>query len=342
MSFAVIFVMRGRCILCLLLAALVPIFLRAERGAANRLKTIEETYCPAIVNDPFLAEEVTAGSKGAAALRAQILLGLRHFSAGEIDGVYGRNLRAAVIGFQRANSLPLTGNADQPTWMLLNQGAPEPLVQYAITPEDLAEPFRPIPQDMMEKSKLDALGYRSSLEMLAERFHSSPTLLRKLNPGKLFDVVGTMLIVPNVFRSPLPQISRLEVSEAELTLTTYDQAGALVSQYPATVGSTHDPLPVGMWKVEGVHFNPVFFYNPKLFWDADLSHSKARIAPGPNNPVGTVWIDLSKPHYGIHGTPEPSGIGHTQSHGCIRLTNWDASELAGLVQPGMAVIFKKE
>ena len=120
-----------------------------------------------------------------------------------------------------------------------------------------------------------------------------------------------------------------------------DAAGKILAQYPASSGSEHDPLPIGMWKINGVAKNPPFHYNPELFWDAEPNHSKAKIAPGPNNPVGVVWIDLTKDHYGIHGTPEPARVGHTQSHGCIRLTNWDAMELAGMVRPGLPAELKE-
>ena len=123
-----------------------------------------------------------------------------------------------------------------------------------------------------------------------------------------------------------------------MTVSALDGQGMVMAQFPASAGSEHDPLPIGKWKIKGVARNPVFHYNPKLFWDAEPGNSAAKIAPGPNNPVGAVWIDLSKPHYGIHGTPEPSQVGHAQSHGCIRLTNWDAMRLAGVVSPGMTAI----
>jgi lipoprotein-anchoring transpeptidase ErfK/SrfK len=129
------------------------------------------------------------------------------------------------------------------------------------------------------------------------------------------------------------------VSKSASALTVKDASGRVVLYAPVTTGSENDPLPLGEWKVNGVQFNPAFNYNPELFWDADPAHTKARIPPGPNNPVGLVWIDLSKEHYGIHGTPEPTAIGRTQSHGCVRLTNWDAIRLAGLVKPGTRVIF---
>jgi lipoprotein-anchoring transpeptidase ErfK/SrfK len=188
---------------------------------------------------------------------------------------------------------------------------------------------------MMEKATLPALGYSSPLELLSEKFHASPKLLQKLNPGKSFDKAGEEILVPNVHTAlPGEKAAKIVVDKTTSTVTALDAEGKMIAQYPATMGSEHDPLPLGDWKVNGVSRNPPFHYNPDLFWDADANDEKATIKPGPNNPVGVVWIDLSKSHYGIHGTPEPSTIGKTQSHGCIRLTNWDAAELAAMVAPG--------
>ena len=150
-----------------------------------------------------------------------------------------------------------------------------------------------------------------------------------------------MIVVPAVVRAPAHRAARVVVSKSRRTVTAYGAGGALLAQYPATVGSEHDPLPIGDWKVTGIQHNPVFHYNPDLFWDADPKDQKAKIAAGPNNPVGVVWIGLTKEHYGIHGTPEPGKIGHTESHGCIRLTNWDADELSRMVSKGTPVVMKE-
>jgi lipoprotein-anchoring transpeptidase ErfK/SrfK len=204
-----------------------------------------------------------------------------------------------------------------------------------------------IPSDLMEQSKLESLGYRSPLEGIAEKFHSSPSLLTRLNRGAGFDRAGDRIHVPNVAAidptAPAPGTTPdvvIAVTKATSALTIEDAAGGVFFHAPVTVGSTHDPLPIGQWKVTGVQRMPPFQYNPALFWDADPSHSKARIAPGPNNPVGTIWIDLTKEHYGIHGTPEPSRIGHLQSHGCVRLTNWDVLRVAQWARPGTQVVFR--
>jgi lipoprotein-anchoring transpeptidase ErfK/SrfK len=198
---------------------------------------------------------------------------------------------------------------------------------------------------MMAKAKLERLGYTSALEALAERFHASPALLRQLNPAATF-AAGESIRVPNVVivdegRPPAPPPAGLivTVSKSLSTLTITDAAGAVLLHAPVTSGSEHDPLPIGKWTVTAVSRNPSFQYNPDLFWDANPAHAKAKIPPGPNNPVGVVWIDLSKEHYGIHGTPEPSQVGHTTSHGCVRLTNWDALRVAALVTKGTPVHF---
>ena len=133
----------------------------------------------------------------------------------------------------------------------------------------------------------------------------------------------------------------IAVTKSTSALTVEDASGRVVFHAPVTSGSEHDPLPIGNWKVTSVNVMPPFHYNPDLFWDANPSHSKAKIAAGPNNPVGIAWIDLNKEHYGIHGTPQPSRIGHVQSHGCVRLTNWDVQRLLKWAQPGTAVIFRE-
>ena len=274
------------------------------------------------------------GAQGLAVLHAQVLLDRANFPSGEIDAKYGSNMSRAVMAWQRRNKLPATGRVDKREWALLARGGAPVLVKYAISEADIAGPYQAIPKDMMEKAKLPALNYVSAEEALAERFHVSPALLRVLNPGKEFGRAGEEIIVPNVARAPLPEAGRVVVDRSDLSVSLVDEQGVVAARFPATIGSKHDPLPLGKWKINGVSRNPPFFYNPKLFWDAEEGHDKAKIPPGPNNPVGVAWIDLSKPHYGIHGTPEPRTIGKTQSHGCIRLANWDAAALADAVKPG--------
>ena len=294
----------------------------------------------AAVNDPGLTTTVDADATGAAVLRAQILLDRAHFSPGEIDGAFGTNTRRAIEGFQRSRDLEVTGTVDDATWAALNAGTADALVHHRITAADVDGPFQPIPEDMEAKARLDRLGYSSALEALGERFHASPALLQRLNGGAT-PRAGASWLVPNVAAATLPKAGQVVVDQSESVVMLVDGSGRTIAQWPATMGSAHDPLPIGEWTIKGVAKEPVFHYNPELFWDADPSHSKAEIPPGPNNPVGVVWIDLSKDHYGIHGTPVPSTIGKTQSHGCIRMTNWSARALAQAVAPGTPAVLRE-
>jgi len=286
------------------------------------------------------AAVIGPNAKGDDVLRAQVLLDRAHFSSGEIDAAYGSNLRQAIRGFQKLRQLPVTGLVDAATWKELARDQAPVLDVYAITAQDVAGPYYKVPADMAGKAKLPALGYTNLQEALGERFHCSPELLRRLNPGKKFRA-GDQLLVPNVANSkPLPKAASILVDAKDGTLTLLDAGGMPFAQFPASTGSKHDPLPEGRWQVRGVATNPEYRYNPKLFWDAKAGDAKARIAAGPNNPVGVAWIELSKEHYGIHGTPEPGKIGKTQSHGCIRLTNWDVMAVVHSIARGAVVLLQ--
>ena len=288
------------------------------------------------------ANDAAASGGEHALLRAQVLLERARFSPGEIDGQGGSNTRRAIAAFQRSRDLEPDGELDEGTWKALDADAAPVLVQYAITAADVAGPFQALPDGMMERAELDALGYESAAEALGERFHASPALLQALNPGKDLGVAGTTIVVPGVAgAAALPEIARVVVDKSDSVLQLVAADGRVVAQFPASTGSRHDPLPIGEWTIKGVARDPTFHYNPDLFWDADPSHAKATLAPGPNNPVGVAWVDLSKEHYGIHGTPEPGHVGKTDSHGCIRVANWHVRLLAEAVKPGMPAVLQE-
>jgi lipoprotein-anchoring transpeptidase ErfK/SrfK len=335
--------------LALLLAALLasaphgaasPSRHKPRKTAAHRAPR-EAPIDVAAVNNGALVEPVGPVASPSAILRAQILLARAHFSCGEIDARYGANLKGAISDYQEAHGLPKSVVVEERIWKLLNADTSPALVRAVVAPEDIAGPFYEVPQDMMEKAKLPALGYSSPLEGISEKYHASPALLKRLNPNAAFDRAGEEILVPNVLVAPPEKAASVVVSESRHAVLALDSAGRILARYPATIGSEHDPLPIGRWKILGVAKNPPFHYNPKLFWDAKETDEKEHIAPGPNNPVGVAWIDLSKEHYGIHGTPEPSQIGKTQSHGCIRLTNWDVTELSAIVGPGTPAILEE-
>lgn len=314
---------------------------KARRRVEHRAAPSVPASDPAAVNDGNQVTMIGPDAKGSLVVRAQILLDRANFSSAEIDGNYGKNLHNTVAAFQGSRGLPQNGIIGPETWQVLNADTAPPAQPYTITHEDVAGPFVKIPANLMQQAKLPAMGYQSALEGLAEKFHSSPKLLRDWNPGKSFDKEGESIMAPNVAGGPFTMAASVVVDGTDLSVSALDDKGKVLAHFPASVGSEHDPLPVGSWKILGERKNPVFHYNPKLFWDAEGKQSKVDIKPGPNNPVGVVWISLSKEHYGIHGTPEPSHIGYTQSHGCIRLTNWDALKLADMIKPGTPAILKE-
>ena len=298
-------------------------------------------------------------------LHVQVILDHLGFAPGVLDGRQGKSLVAALKGFQEQQGLRITGEMDQATLRALYPHRDwRPTRTIALTAEMLVGPyFNPMPKDPQEQAKLPALGYRSPMEKLGEMFHTTPAVLLELNSPTTRLVPGSKVVFPNAvpdstdYDARLPQPwratltslnvdarqpvgAKIVVDKSDEVLRVLDKDGKLVAQFMATMGSTHDPLPIGTWKVLGPAYNPPFHYNPDLFWDAKADAKKALLPPGPNGPVGVVWLDLSKPHYGIHGTPEPSTIGRAESHGCIRLTNWDAARLALMIKAGTPAVFQ--
>ncbi|OYY90209.1 MAG: hypothetical protein B7Y45_09045 [Sphingomonas sp. 28-66-16] len=299
-------------------------------------------------------------------LHAQVILDHLGFSPGVLDGRPGQSMTIALKGFQQSRGFNQTGELDGPTMQALRAyRAMRPVRRLRLTADGLAGPYvDPMPASPQDKAKLDSLGYRGPMEKLAEMFHTTPAVLVALNSPTTRLTPGTMVTFPNALPSSRaydpklpqkwrdtlsmlnvdaaqPEGAKIVVDESDGVLRVYDKADKLVGQFPATMGSTHDPLPIGHWKVQGIAYNPPYHYNPKLFWDASGNAKEALLPPGPNGPVGVVWLDLSKPHYGIHGTPAPETIGRAESHGCIRLSNWDAARLALMVGPGTPAIFQR-
>jgi lipoprotein-anchoring transpeptidase ErfK/SrfK len=312
-------------------------------GSASALAATPVFAAKSDVSLTTSANDPSTADGPAATLRAQILLDRARFAPGEIDGQAGSNLVRALSGYQAAHGLDADGKMGAKTWASLNAADTAPvLVPYTLTAEDIAGPYVKIPEDMEAKAALKSMGFESLAEALGERFHASPALLKKLNPDADFHKAGTVLQVPGVATLPaLPKAAKLVVDKSDSTLSLLDAGGKILAQFPASSGSSHDPLPIGEWKIQAVAQDPSFHYNPELFWDADPSHSKATIAPGPNNPVGLAWIDLSKPHYGIHGTAVPASIGKSQSHGCVRLSNWDVAAVAAAVDASVPVVMQE-
>ena len=297
-------------------------------------------------------------NSGPATLQLEIMLDRAGFSPGIIDGAWGINAAKAITFFTfpddnrrfTGDSPPAVTSLDRDTYDRLRSSARStPFLRwYTVSSEDLKGPFTPIPENVYQQAKLACLCYASPAEMLSERFHTSPKFLAQLNPKvKIWSLqAGTKLLVPNVELdgSALPQdtaiAARVIISKKGFWTHVIDSAGQIIYHFPSTLGAGYDPSPSGDFKVTDVTHDPAFRYQPKLFAEVPDTDPQALLPRGPNSPVGVVWISLSKKHYGIHGTSSPETIGYANSHGCVRLTNWDALRLSDLVDIGTPVQFR--
>jgi len=296
----------------------------------------------AINNAEWDNKKPQAGNLSPAMVKLQVLLDRAHFSPGEIDGKPGENVDKAIAAYGAAQGASAGGGMNAELWQKLAATFANPIiVEHKISDADTKGPFvAKLPAKMEDMKDLPALAYTGPKEKIAEQFHMSQELLAALNPGQSFDRPGDTIMVANVAREPLPaRAARIEVDKTRQILKLLDKSNTLIAVYPVTAGSTEKPAPNGMLKVVSIAKNPTYRYNPEYRFKGVTSQEAFTIKPGPNNPVGLVWIALNREGYGIHGTPDPAKISKSESHGCIRLTNWDALQVASAVSRGVMVEF---
>lgn len=273
--------------------------------------------------------------------RAHVMLNNAHASPGAIDGSSGKNTLKAIASFQQINGIKPTGTLTQETWnaLIAKQGSKPAFIEYTITDADLKGPYAAsIPHDYALQAKMKGLYYTRVTEMLGEKFHMDEDFLKKLNPKATFKKAGEKIIVANI-RNEVPEDIHLIVAhKGAKQLYLFNSRNQMIGSFPATIGSSDTPSPTGTYKVTGVAPNPWYSYSPSNFIQGN-NKKPLSLPPGPNAPVGNIWIGLSKRSFGIHGTPNPSAISKTASHGCIRLTNWDANDLGKKVKSGVTVKF---
>jgi lipoprotein-anchoring transpeptidase ErfK/SrfK len=335
--------------IALLATALVP---TTTVRAATTVNDGVAISAAAVNAEPTAA--ALARNEAPAVLRAQVLLDRAHFSSGVLNGLVSDNLATTIAFFQDANGLTPTGRLDSLTYATLQHvvGPIDGVVRVTLSDADVRGPYLWVPADVYEQAQLPCECYASALEMLDERFHTVTAVLLSLNPGVSFRQLraGEQLWVPNVepfdaahphFAPPKKPVAVIQVHKRERYVQALAADGSIVFHFPTTVGSEYDPSPSGVYHVESVLWDPAFHYDPSLYSDVPDSRPRATLAPGPNSPVGMVWIATTRAHVGIHGTPLPFQIGLNNSHGCIRLTNWDAARLAAAVRPGVPIAFVK-
>ena len=289
-----------------------------------------------------LPESVTSsmlGDRSKKLIAVQVMLDKSRHSPGVIDGRMGGNTERAIEYYRKANGLAAGRGVDSELLAsLMDNHGGDIFRTYTITEKDVSRQFYEIPEEFPEMAEMEKLGYRDAKEMLAERFHMDQDFLTALNPNADFSKAGTKLVIVSHGDNALDaDIARIEVRKGENTVAGLDEAGNVVVSYPATIGSSDFPSPSGQMKVAAIAPAPNYTFDPE---DQQWGPEKTFIIPpGPNNPVGGTWIDLGKEGYGIHGSPDPQMVAKRASHGCVRLTNWDAAALAKAVKNGTPVEF---
>lgn len=332
------------CVMCLL-----GFSIQAQTYAKQKVEVVKgDTAIPVDIQQNWSIDSINkstwSGNLGRGQFpvyaRAQVMLNNLHASPGAIDGKSGKNFLKALAAYQQIQALPVTGELDKQTWdSLLKNQKTAAFGAYQITAEDIKGPYvKSIPRNYASQSKMRGLYYTRVTEMLGEKFHIDEDFLKQINPKVNFKKVGETILVP-IVRNDLPQdIALIIAHKPARQLYLYNHLNQMVASFPATIGGSGTPSPKGTHKVIKVAPNPVYGYNPKNFVQGS-NRKKLALPPGPNGPVGNIWIALSKPTFGIHGTPNPSLISKTASHGCVRLTNWDANDLGRKVQNGTVVRF---
>lgn len=314
----------------------------------NGKEVFAKPIVPSAINTAPVVVPIKGDMSGPSVLKTQVYLDRLHFSVGALDGRWGRNSAIALWWYQRSRGIQAAdpGALDEPTFRSLaaDAGGGPVLKEYTLTEDDLKGPFVSVPEEMYDKAELDCLCYESLKEKLAERFHTTMDFMDQLNGETKFSDLraGDRIWVPNV-REPMtqdrPDIARVVVSIRGNTFNAFDAQGNLVFHAPTTLGNKYDPSPNETVEVKKIVHDPHFHYQPKLFAEVPDDEPEANLNPGPNSPVGVVWVALSKPHFGVHGTSDPDSIGYASSHGCVRLTNWDAHEVARRLSPGIKIEF---